>query len=523
MDYRRHFPLLTKTYPDLVYLDSGATTQKPEIVIDRIGKYYREENSNVHRGAYRVAEMATKAYEDARAAVQKFINAQSPEEIIFTRGTTEGVNLVASTWGEMNIGAGDEIIVTILEHHANFLPWQQLAKRKGANLVVAYTDKEGMITAEMIQKLLTPRTKLVAVAQVSNVLGTILPVKEIATCTHTAGAKIFVDAAQSIGHMPVDVQDLGIDWLSLSGHKMYGPTGIGVLFGKRELLEAMPLYQVGGGMISKVTLDGYEPAELPSKFEAGTPAVAEAVGLVEAIRFIEIIGRDVIAHHERELIGYCMEKLAGVPGLTLYGPTDSLHHIGAYAFTIDGLHAHDIASALGIHHIAVRAGQHCAGPLHTHLGVSATCRASFGIYNTREDIDKLYNALQETLFLSSQGTLLPPPIREHAAHPRHSSSLANPSILLEDQHRSCGDGMSVEVVLGTGDTIQEIYFAAEGCALAKAAASLLGDHVIGMSKSSVLKITTGDIASLVGITPESGRITCATLPLITLQKALSKK
>lgn len=395
MNYRELFPLVVTAYPALSYLDNAATTQKPQTVINRMNLFYTTENSNVHRGAYALSERTTVLYEDARQTVQKFVGAKRREEIIFTRGTTESINLVANSWGTANIKAGDEIIVTILEHHSNFLPWQQLAKKTGAILKVAHLNESVVIASESVKKLLSPKTKLVALAQVSNVLGCVSPIKEITAAAHAVGACILVDAAQSIAHMAIDVADLDADWLAASGHKMYGPTGIGILYGKYALLEKMPPYLLGGGMISEVSLNSYEPADLPDKFEAGTPPIAEAVGLGEAVKFIERIGWENIQNHERELMSYAVEKLLTIPAVTIIGSKDPALRQSVISFMIKGVHAHDVASILGAHNVAVRAGHHCAEPLHTHLGLTATARASFALYSTHDDIDRLCEGIAE--------------------------------------------------------------------------------------------------------------------------------
>lgn len=381
--------------PDAVYLDSAATAQKPQAVIDALVHYYTRQNANVHRGVYTLAEQATEAYENARQTVADFIHAEDTANIIFTRGTTESLNWIAQSWGGTHIQAGDEIIITIMEHHSNLVPWQQLALRTGAKLRYVDIDDQGLLDMTAYRAMLSARTKIVAVTQVSNVLGTINPIQEIGQLAHAAGAILVVDGAQSAPHMPVDVQALGADFFAFSGHKMLGPTGIGVLYGKMALLEAMPPIEFGGEMISKVEKFQTTWADIPWRFEGGTPNIAGAIGLAAAIRYLQAIGLDKIRDHERALTAYALDQLKAIPGLTIYGPQDAAQRGGVIAFTLNGVHPHDLATVLDTQQVAVRAGHHCAQPLMQRLDVVATARASFYLYNGQADVDRLVAAVNE--------------------------------------------------------------------------------------------------------------------------------
>jgi cysteine desulfurase / selenocysteine lyase len=394
-EVRKLFPILNQEVngKPLVYLDSAATSQKPLPVIEALDKYYREYNSNVHRGVHTLGTKATDAYEGAREKVRKFINAKSIEEIIFTRGTTTAINTVAASYGRANLREGDEIVITYMEHHSNIIPWQQVAKQTGATLKYIPLQEDGSISLEEVEKTVTPNTKIVSVMQVSNVLGAINPIKEIAKIAHKNGAIMVVDGAQSAPHMKIDVQDLDCDFFAFSGHKMCGPTGIGVLYGKKALLEKMEPVEFGGEMIDFVGLYESTWKELPWKFEGGTPIIAGAIGLGIAIDFLEEIGLDNIAAHEHKLAQYALEQMSTIEGLTIYGPKE---RAGLVTFNIDDVHPHDVATVLDAEGIAVRAGHHCAQPLMKWLNVSATARASFYLYNTEEDIDKLVAALKKT-------------------------------------------------------------------------------------------------------------------------------
>ncbi|GAB4570555.1 MAG: cysteine desulfurase [Anaerolineae bacterium] len=397
---REDFPILhQEMHPGvpLVYLDSTASSQKPRQVIDAMSRYYETTHANVHRGIYRLSEEATDAYEAARKKVQAFINAASWREIIFVRNTTEGINLVAQSWGRANLGPQDAVVVTEMEHHSNIVPWQLLAEMTGVRLLVVPVFDDGTLDLDVLAQYLAQEpVKLVAVTQMSNVLGTINPVAEIVRMAHEAGALALVDAAQSVPHLPVDVQALDVDFLAFSGHKMLGPTGIGVLYSKRALLEAMPPYMGGGEMIRRVRFSGSEWNDLPNKFEAGTPSIAEGIGLGAAIEYLNAIGMENIHAYERQLTAYAMERLAEVPGLRVLGPESSKRG-GVTAFTLEKLHPHDIAQLLDAEGVAIRAGHHCAMPLHERFGVPATARASYYLYNTFAEVDALIEALYKAM------------------------------------------------------------------------------------------------------------------------------
>ncbi|NNU84324.1 cysteine desulfurase [Geobacillus sp. BMUD] len=393
-EIRALFPILHQNvngHP-LVYFDSAATSQKPLPVIEALDRYYREYNSNVHRGVHTLGTKATDAYEGAREKVRRFLNAQSAQEIIFTRGTTASLNLVASSYGRAHVKEGDEIVITYMEHHSNLIPWQQLAKQTGATLKYIPLQEDGTIDLRDVEATVTPAVKIVAIVHVSNVLGTINPIREIARIAHERGAIVVVDAAQSAPHMKIDVQELDCDFLAFSGHKMCGPTGIGVLYGKKKWLEQMEPVEFGGEMIDFVELYDSTWKELPWKFEGGTPIIAGAIGLGAAIDFLEQVGLDAIAAHEHELAQYALERMADIEGVTVYGPKE---RAGLVTFNIDGVHPHDVATVLDAEGIAIRAGHHCAQPLMKWLDVTATARASFYLYNTKEEIDRFIAALQK--------------------------------------------------------------------------------------------------------------------------------
>lgn len=394
-EIRKQFPILDQKVngKQLVYFDSAATSQKPIQVIETLERYYKEYNSNVHRGVHTLGTKATDAYEGAREKVRKFINAKSMEEVIFTRGTTTALNTVAASYGRENVKEGDEIVISYMEHHSNIIPWQQVAKKTGATLKYLPLQPDGTISLEDARQTITPNTKIVSIMYVSNVLGTINPVKEIVEIAHQNGAIMVVDGAQSTPHMKVDVQDLNCDFYALSAHKMCGPTGVGVLYGKKELLDNMEPIEFGGEMIDFVDLQDSTWKELPWKFEAGTPIIGNAIGLGAAIDFLEEIGLDNIEKHEHELAQYALERLSEVDGVTIYGPK---HRAGLVTFNIDEVHPHDVATVLDVEGIAVRAGHHCAQPLMKWLKASSTARASFYLYNTKEEIDTFVEALTKT-------------------------------------------------------------------------------------------------------------------------------
>lgn len=404
---RADFPLLDQQVNDepLVYLDNAATAQRPTPVLKRVLDFYQTDNANVHRGVHTLAERATADYEAARDKVQKFIHANKREEVIFTKGCTDSLNLVVATYGEQNIQAGDEIVISIMEHHSNLIPWQQLAIKKSATLKYIGLTKEGELDMADAAAKVTDRTKIVAVTHASNVMGTVTPLKQLAKLAHEHGAIIVGDGAQAVPHMKVDVTDLDVDFYAFSGHKMMSPTGIGVLYGKQALLEAMPPYQYGGEMIGSVTEQESTWAALPYKFEAGTQNIAGAVGLGAAIDYLTAIGMDRIEAHERELVQTVLPQLLAIEGLTVYGPTDPAKHTGVISFNLGHLHPHDLATALDMEGVAVRAGHHCAQPLMNYLGLEASARASFYLYNTAADAEKLVSALKEAKEFFRIGTI----------------------------------------------------------------------------------------------------------------------
>lgn len=394
---RQDFPILHQIVngKPLAFLDSAASSQKPILVIEAMDHYYRQYHANVHRGIYQISEKASEAYESARKRIGRFINARSWREVIYTRNATESINLVAYSWGLANIKAGDVIITSEMEHHANLVPWQQLAARTGATLKYIPVDERGYLDMATFDRWLTPEVKLVAITQMSNVMGTVTPIGEIVQKAHAVGALVLVDGAQGVPHMPTDVQALDCDFLVFSGHKMLGPTGIGILWARKEILADMPPFMTGGDMISRVTFEGSDWNQLPWKFEAGTPAIAEAIGLGVAVDYLNQLGMKNVRRHEIELTSYALKRLTDVEGVRIYGPLEPTARGGAVAFTLGNIHPHDVASVLDGEGIAVRAGHHCAMPLHDKLGLPATTRASFYVYNLPEEVDRLAAGLDK--------------------------------------------------------------------------------------------------------------------------------
>ncbi len=391
---RHDFPILRQLrhgHP-LVYLDNAATSQKPQAVIDALDRYYSRDNANVHRGVHRLSEQATIAYEGSREKVRQFINARDVGEVIFVRGTTEGINLVAQTFGRTHVGPGDEVLVSAMEHHSNIVPWQMLCEEKGATLRVVPITDEGELRMDEYESLLSERTRLVSIVQVSNAIGTINPVADIVRIAHGRGIPVLLDGAQAAPHAAIDVQALDCDFYALSGHKMFGPTGIGVLYGKRQLLEAMPPYQGGGDMIGSVSFEKTTYNELPYKFEAGTPNIAGAIGLGAAIDYIGSIGFDAIAAHEADLLEYATQTIGSIPGVRIIGTAP--RKAAVVAFVMDGIHPHDLGTVVNEEGVAIRTGHHCCQPLMTRFGLPATARASFALYNTRAEVDVLRGALE---------------------------------------------------------------------------------------------------------------------------------
>ncbi|WP_141620946.1 cysteine desulfurase [Myxococcus sp. AB036A] len=394
---RKDFPILHQEVRGrpLVYLDSAATAQKPQAVIDALVRFYQHDNANVHRGVHVLSERATEAYEGARETVRRFINARDVKEVVFVRGTTEAINLVAQTYGRKHIGAGDEVLITQMEHHANIVPWRMLCEQTGAVLKVIPVDDRGELVLDAVDALLTERTRILAVTHVSNALGTVAPVKELTRRAHAKGIPVLVDGAQSVTHFPVDVQDLGCDFYAFSGHKMFGPTGIGVLYGRKELLDAMPPYQGGGDMIVSVTMEKVTYNRVPYRFEAGTPNLEGAVGLAAAIRYLEALGMEKVAAHDRGLLAYATQALESVPGLRMVGT--AREKSGVLSFMLADVHPHDVGTILDREGICIRTGHHCAQPVMQHFKVPATSRASLALYNTREDVDALVRGLHKVL------------------------------------------------------------------------------------------------------------------------------
>ena len=392
---RRDFPILQQKIhgKPLVYLDNAATTQKPQSVIDALVNYYCEDNSNVHRGVHLLSERATAAYENSRSVVQHFINAAEPSEIIFVRGTTEAINLVAQTYGRRHVGPGDEVIISALEHHSNIVPWQMLCEEKGARLRVVPINDRGELILEEYEKFLGPKTKLFSVSHISNALGTLNPLRQIIASAHRYNVPVLIDGAQAVPRIPVDVRDLDCDFYAFSSHKLYGPTGLGILYGKAKLLDAMPPYQGGGDMISSVTFEKTTYNKLPHKFEAGTPHVAGAIGLAAAIEYVSRLGMENIATYEHDLLTYATDVVSQIPGIRLIGT--AREKAGVLSFVLDPIHPHDIGTILDQEGIAIRTGHHCAQPVMQRFGVPATARASFGLYNTRAEVDALAAGLQK--------------------------------------------------------------------------------------------------------------------------------
>ncbi len=403
LDVQGDFPILQHPIRDqrLVYLDNGATTQKPECVIQAEREFYERENANIHRGVHWLSQHATDLYDRSRECTRAFLHAARTEEIVFTSGTTDSINLVAATWGRANIKAGDEILLTMLEHHSNIVPWQLLADEKGAVIKVVPMLEDGTLDQAEYKRLLSPRTKFVGLVHVSNALGTVNPVKEMIAEAHAVGAVVLLDGAQAVAHQVVDVQDLDCDFYAFSGHKIYGPTGVGVLYGKYALLDAMPPWKGGGDMIHTVSFSGSTFAPAPQRFEAGTPNIAGVVVLAEALKYVQKLGFDAITEHEQALLAYATEQLQALPGIKIIGTAP--HKAGVVSFMVDGIHPHDLGTILDMDGVAIRAGHHCAMPLMTELGIPGTARASFGVYNTFADVDALVASLKKAQKLFGVG------------------------------------------------------------------------------------------------------------------------
>ncbi len=526
-NFKSDFPILK----NIIYLDNSSTTQKPKPVIDALTKYYQEDNANVHRGVYKLSLKATMAYEHAHEIVAKFIGAKF-EEIIFTKGTTESLNLLAYSLGK-RLKAGDEIVLTEMEHHANLVPWQQLAKEK--NLVLKFIPITADFRLDMnkARELITTKTKIVSVTHVSNVFGTINPVQEIAKLAHQAGAVMIIDAAQSVPHMPINVTELNCDFLAFSGHKMCGPTGIGVLYGKRELLEKMNPFLYGGDMIKEVTFERSTWNDLPWKFEAGTPHIAGAVGLAAAIEYLQKMGMENIWQHEQELIQYTIQKIKDISGIRLLGPDTAENRGAVFSFVLEHVHPHDVSELLDKANICVRGGHHCAMPLHEKLNVSGSTRASLYFYNTKEDLDQLLNALAEitstekavdplelsNAALTEEQELYKENILDHYKYPRNKKVLAEYTFTHHEHNPLCGDEINCYVLLNH-ITIKEISFTGQGCAISQAAASLLTEELQGKPTETIRKMGPWDMYNLLGIPISHTRSKCALLALKTIQRGL---
>ena len=523
---RNDFPILH----NIIYLDNSSTTQKPRKVIEAIKKYYEEENANVHRGVYRLSLQATMAYEKAHEIVAKFIHARF-EEIIFTKGTTESLNLLAYSLGK-KLQAGDEIVLTEMEHHANLVPWQQIAKEKKAILKFIPITPDYRLNMQKAQELITLKTKIVSVTHISNVLGTINPVQKLAELAHQVGAVMIVDAAQSVPHLPINVKELDCDFLAFSGHKMCGPTGIGVLYGKKELLETMDPFLYGGDMIKEVTFEKSTWNDVPWKFEAGTPNIAGAVGLAAAIGYLLNLGMENIHQYEQELTAYALPKLSALTGITLLGPTTTEERGALFSFTVEGIHPHDVSELLDKATICVRGGHHCAMPLHTNLNLNSSVRASLYFYNTTEDIDALVDALAAITAnnkIDSLGVSLAPlteeqelcqeNILDHYRHPRNHQILEQYSFTHQERNPLCGDELQCYVLLNH-TTIKDISFTGQGCAISQASASLLSEEIQGKPLEQIQKLGPWDIYNLLGIPISHTRSKCALLALKTIQNGL---
>ncbi len=545
---RTDFPLLKN---GLIYLDSAATSQKPAKVIEAVKEYYENDNANVHRGIYKLAQKSTLLYEKAHEIVADFIGAEF-EEVIFTKGTTEGLNLLAYSLGK-NLKAGDEIVLTEMEHHSNIVPWQQIAKEKGAVIKFIPVTKEYRLDLAKAQELITAKTKIVSVVHMSNVLGTINPVKELAAMTHKVDAVMIVDAAQSVPHMKINVKELGCDFLAFSGHKMCAPTGIGVLYGRKELLEKMHPFLFGGDMISEVTFEKSTWNQLPWKFEAGTPNLAGAAGLMAAIEYLQSTGMENISAHGQELTKNALEKLSAIPSINIIGPSDIKCRGPVISFTIEGMHPHDVSELLDKENIAVRGGFHCAMPLFSKLGLDGSIRASFYLYNTTEEVDKLVEALLKinrevktdakteanaidqkrvnqkvaypeitSVDLTEEQEIYKENVIDHYKRPRNKREMTDFTITQREVNPLCGDIIALYIKT-KGDKITDISFTGNGCAISQASASLLTENIKGKTVKEATEFHSADLFGLLGIPISHTRTKCALLSLKTLHQALTEK
>ncbi len=519
----------------LIYLDSAATSQKPAKVIEAVKGYYEHDNANVHRGIYKLAQKSTVLYEKAHEAVAQFIGAEF-EEIIFTKGTTEGLNLLAYSLGK-DLKAGDEIVLTEMEHHSNIVPWQQIAEEKKAVIKFIPVTKDYRLDMKKAAELITKKTKIVSVVHMSNVLGTINPVKELAAMAHKVGAVIIVDAAQSVPHLPLNVKELDADFLVFSGHKMCAPTGIGVLYGRKELLEKMQPFLYGGDMIREVTFEKASWNDLPWKFEAGTPNIAGAAGLMAAIEYLQEMGMENIAAHGQELISYALEKLSAIPEAGIIGPRTAENRGPIISFTVEGMHPHDVSELLDTENIAVRGGHHCAMPLISKLGIEGTTRASFYLYNTKDDVDALVEGVKKIVEemkaengainrneitsgdLTEEQELYKENVIDHYKFPRNKKEMKDYTLKHRELNPLCGDQITTFIKI-ENNVITDISFTGSGCAISQASASMLTEKMKGVSVEEAKKTDQKEIFSLVGIPISHTRTKCALLSLKTMQHAL---
>ena len=522
--HKADFPMLV-AQPEWSYLDSTASTLTPQSVIDAICKYHSQYRANVHRGAYKASGQATDAYEQARDQVAQFIGAKTGE-IVFTMGTTHGLNMIAHCMSS-DLGPGDKVVVSRMEHHANLLPWQQLAKVKGFELAFIELDDDHQIDLESAHEQITPNTKVVSIAHVSNVLGTIAPVKEIVALAKNVDAKVVLDAAQSVPHMVIDVTKLGVDALAFSGHKMCGPTGIGVVWARQEFLTQWSPYMVGGGMIRRVTDEDATWEDAPAKFEPGTPNISGAIGLGAAVEYLKSIGMNAIHAHEQALTQYFVAKLKEIPRVTIVGPVTG-SRAGVVSFTLDGVHPHDAATALNAQGIAVRTGHHCAQPLMRKLGITGTIRASLYLYTSKEDIDRLVAGVTSILTpdsthadIGEMDTVYREMILDLYANPRNKMVMEDADVHSELDNPSCGDEITMYLKI-TDDKVSAATFTGTGCAISEAASSLLTDHLIGKTADEVLQMNKQTIDDLFGFSIIDLRSKCAIIGLRSAQHALKQ-
>lgn len=549
---RADFPILDQQVNGvpLVYFDNAATSQKPRVVIDALRHYYEHDNSNVHRGMHELSARATAAYEEARAKVARYLHAASEKEIIFTRGATEGINLVAQTWGAKFVREGDVILTTEMEHHSNLVPWQLLAERTGATLRVLPINERHELALDRLDEYLTPQVKIFAFNQISNSLGTINPVAELCAAARKVGAVTLVDAAQSAGHLPIDVQALGCDFLVLSGHKMCGPTGIGALYGKLSVLETMPPWQGGGEMIETVHYEKSTWKQPPYRFEAGTPDISGAIGLGVAIDYLEAIGREEIFKHDAELTQYAYEQLAAIPGLRVLGPPLGTPRGAVLSFVLGDAHAHDVVTMANEHGVALRGGHHCTQPLMRKLGLTSSARASFYFYNTKAEVDRLVAILTPSAtaeaspaFSLPLGEIYEMVVTDHARHPRNFGELAGPSVVhVHGDNPSCGDTLDLHVQFGP-EKVENVKFTGSGCTVCMTSASLMtlklkgkpraeAEHLMHLFHDQVSAPADrevgqgprelGDLNVLGGVRKFPQRVKCAMLAWRAFEQALQE-